>query len=160
MHAAGDGGMMTGDHLAMAHNDRDLAAMLMEHHAGAVRLSDLELQRGQDADAKAMAGKIRDQQTQERQQLAQLQQQLGGPGMEMPPEMKAKQARAEQDVAAASGHDADHAFLRHMTEHHQDGIRMVQSALPSLRNDELKRMGQKMIADQAQDIQRMQAMMH
>jgi uncharacterized protein (DUF305 family) len=157
---ADTGGTMAGDHMMMAHNDRDLATMLIEHHGGAIRLSDLELQRGQDADAKAMARKTRDQQAKERQDLQRLQQQLGGPGMSMSPEMKAKQAQAEQEVSAASGHDADHAFLKHMTEHHKDGIMMVQHSMPNLKNDELEQMADKMITDQQQDIEKMRKMMH
>ena len=149
-----------GDHMMMAHSDKDLVAMLIEHHDGAIRLSDLELQKGDDADTKAIAQKNKDQQTKERQDLQRLQQQLGGPGMGMSADMKAKQAKAEKELSSASGHDADHVFLKHMTEHHKDGIQMVQNSLPNLKNDELKQMGQKMVQDQQRDVEKMQKMMH
>jgi uncharacterized protein (DUF305 family) len=143
-----------------AKNDKDLATMLIEHHDGAIRLSDLELKQGESADTKQIAQKIRDMQSKERQDLQRLQQQLGGAGMSMSSEMKAKQARAEQELSAAKGHDADHHFLKHMTEHHQDGIRMVQSSMPNLQNQELKGMVQKMVQDQQNDIAQMHKQMH
>ena len=148
------------DHMMMAHNDKDLVTMLIEHHDGAIRLADLELQKGDDADAKAIAQKTKEQQTKERQDLQRLQQQLGGPGTGMSADMKAKQAKAEKELSSASGHDADHAFLKHMTDHHKDGIQMVQNSLPNLKNDELKQMGQKMVQDQQKDVEKMQKMMH
>lgn len=142
----------------MAMNDKDLASMLIEHHDGAIRMADMELQQGESADVKAMARKMRDQQTKERHDLEHLQQQLGS-GMAMSSDMKDKQARAEKELSAAKGHDADHVFLKHMIEHHKEGIQMLQSAMPNLRNDELKHMSQKMIADQQQEIEKMQKMM-
>jgi uncharacterized protein (DUF305 family) len=145
--------------MAPAKTDGALAAMLVEHHGGAIRLSDAVIARGQDPQVRAIAQKMKDQQSKEIPELQRIQSAEGGTAT-MSEDMKKKQAEAERDVNRAQGHDADHAFLKHMIEHHQDGIAMIQASKPNLKNARLISMVDNMVSTQQKEVTQMKEMNH
>ena len=58
-----------------------------------------------------------------------------------------------------SGREFDIAFLSQMIPHHQGAIDMSREALPTLKNPQVKKHAQKIIADQTREIRQMTAML-
>ena len=58
-----------------------------------------------------------------------------------------------------SGQQFDIAFLSQMIPHHQGAVKMSQDALPTLKNEHVKKHAQKIIADQKKEIAEMQSLL-
>lgn len=140
---------MTGDF------DNDFASMMIEHHQGAIDMSEVELSSGKDETLKAMAQKIITAQKAEQDLLRDIVKnskpmKTGGEkheelskGME---DMKAKMTTMKMTGAT----DKDFAMM--MTSHHQDAINMSKDELSHGMNEKLKQMAKKGIDDQQKEI--------
>ena len=143
---------MTGDF------DVDFANMMVEHHQGAISMSQVELKEGSDAQMRSMAQKIIAAQQAEIAKLrdfvqnhpvtpAQQHQMAGGSMQSMHDQMKAMpmSGRVDQDFASM------------MKVHHQGAVKMAQEELAKGKQAGLKQMAQQMITDQQREIAEFQA---
>lgn len=149
--------------------DADFTMMMTEHHQGAIAMCKIEESRGSRDAVKALAAKMRETQEREVEAMA------AGPAAhaDMPttaPDAKGSAAHGghgatmqqhhqmmQQEAMAsrkrlenASGAAVDTAFLEEMTKHHQAALEMISKA--KLRDPGLRRLSQKMAADQKREI--------
>jgi uncharacterized protein (DUF305 family) len=140
--------------------DHDFAAMMRDHHQGAVEMAQIEVRDGKDAELKAMAQKmIADQQA----EIAQFDRILANhkPSASNPQASQAMMA-AMKNMGMGHGSGAeslDHDFADMMIPHHQSAINMAKTYLPHSKNDELKQIAQKIVQTQTVEIGQLQTMM-
>lgn len=134
--------------------DKDFAAMLIEHHQGAIDMAKIEVAQGSDEKIKSMAQNIITKQTEEQSKLREIMKNLKPSEMKMGTgelekamsEMKAKMAGMQMTG------DTDKDFAMMMIQHHQDGISMSKKELTNGMNAELKQMAKKGISDQTKEL--------
>ncbi len=143
---------MTGDF------DMDFANMMIEHHQGAIDMSEIQLKSGADPQIKGMAQKII---TAQKNEIAQLrnfvqahptkvahQQQMHGGSM---------QTMHQQMKSMPMSGKLDHDFASMMMTHHQGAVAMAQEEVAKGQHTEIKQMAQQMINDQQREIAEFQA---
>lgn len=144
--------------------DKDFAAMMKAHHMGATQMAQLEVAQGQDPQLKQMAQKMIDEQQEEmtefdafltnnttsRQDSAQ-----GGSSafyQQVMNQMKSSNMNMDHSGSV------DQQFAQMMIPHHQGSVDMARAYLKNGANEEkLKRMANKLITDQQQEINNLQA---
>lgn len=144
--------------MQMPATEADLVAMLLDHHAAAIKIAESELKRGAREDVKKMAAHIKDVQSKEQQDLSRINKELGGKGKGASAEQKQKMKKQQEELDAASGEKADDLFLRHMSEHHKQGVMMLEGSRSKVKHAELGKMVDKMIKDQKSEIEQMHNM--
>ncbi len=144
------GGMkMTGDF------DIDFANMMIEHHQGAVDMSNIELSNGTDDKMKGIAQNIITQQTEEIGMLRGIIKNYKSSGMKhgegtlhkMHSEMKSDM----NGMQMTGNNDKDFAMM--MISHHQSAVKMFNAQITNGMNDKLKQMAKKGITDQTKEIE-------
>ena len=136
--------------------DADFVPMMIKHHEDGIAMTRREEEKGASADVKALAAKIRQGQERDlpelKRHLAHVQAASKGSS-----DHKAYEQAMAQDSQAtmkrlnsAAGAALDHAFLEEMVKHHEMAITMAQTA--KLQNPDLKKLAQKMVAAQQQEI--------
>ena len=164
-----------GDDSAEAGFARDMT----EHHAQAVQMSQLVMQRSEDEDVRRLAVDIDNNQNFERGQMAAWLTEWGLPrarsgermawmeghehsAMELPEgvPMPGMASPAEiQELTDASGEEAEVLYLQLMTTHHIAGVEMAQAALELAEDPELRGAAQRMVDAQAGEIALMRDML-
>lgn len=138
-----------------ARNDADVefARNMIRHHQQAVEMSEMVLERGETADVKALAQRIKDAQTSEIELMQGWLKDWGEDeaGMEhdMPGQM------SEEDMAKleeASGRELDKMFLEMMVPHHESAIEMARTELEDGESSEAKGLAERVIEDQTAEI--------
>jgi uncharacterized protein (DUF305 family) len=144
---------MTGDF------DIDFATMMIEHHQGALDMSQIELAQGKDETIKSKAQAIIAAQKEEQQKLKDFISSYKPSGMKhgegelqkstqtMPDKMKSMQMHASVDAA----------FATMMISHHEEAISMAKMEVKNGMSDKLKQMAQKVITDQQKEIKEFQS---
>ncbi len=143
---------MTGDF------DIDFANMMVEHHQGAIDMSEIQVKAGADPQMKGLAEKIITAQGTEIVQLrnfvqshpdkAPHQQEMHGSSM---------QAMHDQMKSMPMSGQLDRDFATMMMAHHQGAVAMAQEELAKGQHIEIKQMAQQMIDDQQREIVEFQA---
>ncbi|MFN0175457.1 MAG: DUF305 domain-containing protein [Saprospiraceae bacterium] len=143
---------MTGDF------DVDFANMMVEHHQGAIDMSEIEVKAGSDAQMKGMAQQIIKAQKAEIAKLrdfvqahpakAAHQQQMHGDGM---------QSMHDQMKSMPMSGKVDQDFASMMIAHHQGAVTMAKEEVAKGQHSEMKQMAQQMIDDQQREISEFQA---
>jgi uncharacterized protein (DUF305 family) len=134
--------------------DIDFANMMIEHHQGAIDMSQQELNAGKDEKIKSMAQIIIDKQKKE---VSDLQDFVNS---YKPSGMKHGEGELQKSMSEMEGKmkgmqmsgDADKDFASMMTAHHQSAIDMARMELKNGMSNKLKQMAQKMIDDQNKEI--------
>ncbi len=139
---------MTGDF------DVDFASMMIEHHQGAVNMSDEELKNGKDESLKTMAQKIITAQKEEITKLQEFVKSYKPSGMkhgegELHKSMMDMGMKMDNMKNAA---DADKNFSMQMSMHHESAVVMAKMELKNGMSAQLKKMATKMISDQTKEI--------
>jgi uncharacterized protein (DUF305 family) len=159
------------------HNDADVAfaQMMIPHHRDAVAMAELAADRAQDPEVKALAEQIQAAQQPEIEQLTGF---LNAWGAEIPPSNSVEgmdhgsmpsastasgmggmmtPAQMEQ-LGNATGAQFDEMFLTMMIEHHRSAISGAQKEIAQGSNPDAKQLAEKIVADQTDEITRMQQM--
>lgn len=155
---------MTGDF------DLDFANMMIEHHKGAVDMSELELKSGSDEKMKAMAQNIITAQKGEIEEMeafiktheaaeakenhSEAHEHGQGEHNEMQEGMK---AMMDKSMAMKMTDNTDKDFAMMMVMHHQSAVDMAKNELSHGKHLEIKKMAQKMITDQNKGIAEFQS---
>lgn len=143
---------MTGDF------DLDFANMMIMHHQGAIDVSELEIAKGTDSQIKTMAQNIITAQKAEIEQLQQFIQnykmtepkkETGEMHNELGETMKAMMGKMNS-MPMAGNTDKDYVAM--MIPHHESAVTMAKDELSHGKDLGLKKMAQKMMADQSKEI--------
>lgn len=135
--------------------DMDFANMMVEHHQGAIDMSQVELNSGKDEKMKAMAQKIITMQKDEQGKLTEIiksskPMKRGG---EKHDELSKETERMKADMGKMqmSG-NMDKDFAMMMVSHHESAIKMSKDELSHGMDTNLKQIAKKGIEDQSKEI--------
>lgn len=139
---------MTGDF------DVDFANMMIEHHKGAVEMSEQELKSGTDEKIKTMAQKIITVQKAEIDQLKDFVSNYKPSGMkhgegELQKSMSDLENKMHRNEMTG---DTDKDFATMMISHHEEAVSMSKKELTNGMSTQLKKMAQRIITEQGQEI--------
>jgi uncharacterized protein (DUF305 family) len=144
---------MTGDF------DLDFANTMIVHHQAAIDMSEVEIVKGTDEKIKTMARNIIEAQKAEIKQMQQFVRKYKIPKvkMQMSERLDAamKTMKEKMNGMKMTG-NADKDFVIMMIPHHESAVVMAQDELVHGKQPELKKMAQKMIADQRREINELQ----
>ena len=161
----GEGGMMASMNTMMnkmsgmkmsGDFDMDFANMMMDHHQGAIDMSEEELKTGTDPKMKSMAQNIITAQKEEQNKLRSVIKNAKPMTMDM-----GKHEELNEETKAMANDmknmqmtkNTDQDFARMMIFHHEGAVKMAQAEISHGMNTELKGMAKMMIADQTKEIQ-------
>jgi len=140
--------------------DHDFAHMMMEHHKGAIAMSDIELRDGKDATMKQMAEKIKTDQQKEIGELEPIAERLDAAPTNYKPQdandpftaqMKTSMDNMMKNMPPMAA-NPDMNFNMMMTVHHQSAMDMAKAELTHGKDTKLKEMAQKMVDTQQKEI--------
>ena len=135
--------------------DMDFANMMIEHHQGAIEMSEAEIKSGTDDKLKAMAQKIIASQKEEQTKLRDIVKNSKpmkmdmGKHDELTKEMNAMKTNMSGMQMTGS---ADKDFSMMMISHHESAIKMAKAELSHGMNAGLKQIAQKIINDQTKEV--------
>lgn len=138
--------------------DIDFANMMIQHHQGAIDMSQREVNSGKDEKIKAMAQKIISSQTEEITTLRDF------VNAYKPSGMKHGEGELEKSMSDMEGKmknmqmsgDIDKDFAMMMKDHHEGAIAMSKKELANGMSAKLKQMAQKFITAQGKEIKEFQ----
>ncbi|MDZ4792994.1 MAG: DUF305 domain-containing protein [Bacteroidota bacterium] len=143
---------MTGDF------DLDFANMMILHHQAAIDMSEVELAKGSDTQAKTWAQNII---TAQKAEIGQMEALLKNYKM---PEMKKESEEMHNELgetmkmmmdkmkAMTMSGNTDKDFVMMMIPHHESAVTMAEDEISHGKNYELKKLAQKIVADQNKEI--------
>ncbi|MEO7531604.1 MAG: DUF305 domain-containing protein [Sediminibacterium sp.] len=136
--------------------DIDFANMMIMHHQAAIDMSQVELVKGSDARVKTMAQNIITAQKAEIIKMQQLVKNYKMPEMKMgSDEMRNSElmkTMMDGKMNMSMSGNTDKNFVTMMIPHHEAAVRMAGKEIAKGKQPELKKMAQKMIADQTNEI--------
>ncbi len=135
--------------------DMDFANMMIEHHQGAIDMSEEELKSGTDEKMKGMAQNIITAQKEEQSKLRDIVKNSKPMKMEMGKHDELTKGmddmKSDMGKMQMSG-NTDKDFAMMMISHHESAIKMAKAELSHGMNAQLKQMAQKIISDQTKEI--------
>jgi uncharacterized protein (DUF305 family) len=157
------GGMKSDPNAASQPYDLQFIDTMSAHHQGAIEMAEMVLKKSQNAELKAFAQKIIDDQRKEIAQMKDWREKwyAGKPpakNMEMPgmsDSMKMMSGDGMKKMEAATGKDFDLHFLDMMTPHHAGAVMMAKEALQKAEHAEIKTLAQNIIREQEKEIKQM-----
>ncbi len=132
---------------------------MIEHHRGAVEMSNIVLPLAQDPMVRQMAQTTIDKQTKEIQELEQLVRQGAAPAPETANLYRQSEMQMHERMMAATGATVDETWMRKMIEHHRGAIAMSDVVLTQNPPTPIRAMAQKIRADQTKEIAHLEAML-
>lgn len=134
--------------------DLDFANMMIEHHQGAVDMSNVELSKGSDEKMKSMAQSIITKQTGDITKLREFVRSYKPSGMKHGEgelkKMMTNIKSAMQGMQMTGNTDKDFASM--MITHHEDGMKMSKAQLSNGMSQQLKDMAKKGISHETKEI--------
>lgn len=141
-------GTMAG--MDMASADRDFLRMMSDHHEGLAVMATAAMTKASRSGTQGDAHNLHTKQAAERDSmLAMLR--TAYSDTHAPTVMPGHRAQNDS-LQALSGTSYDRTFYRMVIGHHREAIAMIDSTLPHLTKDDVKRMAEKMKADQQKEI--------
>lgn len=132
---------------------------IIEHHRGAVEMSNIVLGQTQDERVRRMAQMTIDKQTREIQELEELVRQGATPSPESASLYRAAETEMHDRMMAARGATIDETWMRKMIEHHRGGIALSDIVLANNPTPQVREQAQKTKADQLKEIGDLEAML-
>lgn len=134
--------------------DMNFAKMMIEHHQGAIDMSEQEIKSGSDDKLKGMAQKIVSEQKEEIAKLQEVVKNSKASKMKMGDgelEKSMADMKSQMSGMKMTGNiDKDYAMM--MTSHHESAVSMFKMELKNGMNAQLKQIAQKGISDQTKEI--------
>lgn len=134
------------------------ARKMIEHHQGAISMSEIVLQQNPRQDVAEMARMTIEKQGKETEDLRKLVKQ-GSPNPQSSELYRASTIQMHNAMMAAKGADISETFLRKMLEHHRGGVTMSDVALQNGVSGTLRQQVQKTRDDQAKEVKMVEAML-
>lgn len=124
--------------------DHDFALLMKHHHQGAIEMARQEIQGGTDEKMKQMARKMAEEQQKE---VAELERylEISKPAGNSDYGQKAMSMMTEQGSMKMESGSLDAMFASMMIPHHEDGIEISEAYLKEGKNQDLKKLAQKII---------------
>ena len=135
--------------------DKDFATMMIDHHQGAIDMSEEELKAGKDDNIKAIAEKIISSQKGEQKELGDILSSYKPMKMSMANGDQLSKLMDEMKSTMASikmSGNTDKDFSMMMITHHESAVKMAQAELRHGMNSKLKSIAKKEIDDQTKEI--------
>ncbi|HEU4472702.1 MAG TPA: DUF305 domain-containing protein [Flavisolibacter sp.] len=137
-------------------NDIDFAAMMIEHHKGAVDMSEVEVSRGKDPDLKAFAKKVIEDQNKEiglMEQLMSKAEKTASPNSAAFKQALNGSMTAMMNSNTKVYNDIDKDFAAQMIPHHQSAVDMAKAYLEYGQDKDLRTLCQNIISSQEKEIE-------
>ncbi|MGH3935688.1 MAG: DUF305 domain-containing protein [Pseudonocardiaceae bacterium] len=167
------GGSASSPQVAQAHNQADItfAQSMIPHHAQAIAMSEMVVQRAGSPQVKDLAARIQSAQQPEIDQMTgflrawnatvpEVHSPMGGmdhgAGGAMPGMMSGDQM---QQLGQATGDAFDRMFLQMMITHHQGAVTMAETELKDGQNPQARQLAQRIIDAQQREIAEMQSLL-
>ena len=134
-------------------NEADFSNMMIEHHIGAVEMSELLLSKGKDAELKTFAQKVIDAQTKEIAVMKNFQNKT-----EISVDTKEFQQALNQSMGAMMNKeikifsDIDKDYAAQMIPHHQSAVEMAKAYLKFGKQPELLQLSENIVREQNSEI--------
>ena len=134
-------------------NDADFSKMMIEHHIGAVKMSELLLNKGKDSELKAFAQKVIAAQNKEIELMKKFQNKS-----ELSPDREQFQTALNQSMGAMMNkeikvyEDIDRNFAAQMIPHHQSAVDMAKVYLKYGQEKELLQLSEDIVREQSLEI--------
>lgn len=138
-------------------NDADFSNIMIEHHIGAVQMSELLLNKGKDAELKTFSQKVIDAQKMEIEMLKKFQNKV-----EISADAKEFQQALNQSMGAMMNKeikiysDIDKDYAAQMIPHHQSAVEMAKAYLKYGKQPELLQLCENIIREQNIEIAQLQ----
>ena len=157
------GSMQSSPNAASQPYDLQFIDTMTNHHQGAIEMAEMALKKSNNAELKAFAQKIIDDQKKEIAQMKDWREKwyAGKPeavNMQMPGMMDSMKMMAGDEMKkmeAASGKDFDVHFLDMMTPHHAGAVTMAKEALARAEHPEIRTLANQVIKEQEAEIKEM-----
>ena len=157
------GSMQSSPNAASQPYDLQFIDTMTNHHQGAIEMAEMALKKSNNAELRAFAQKIIDDQKKEIAQMKDWREKwyAGKPeavNMQMPGMMDSMKMMAGDEMKkmeAASGKDFDVHFLDMMTPHHAGAVTMAKEALARAEHPEIKTLANQVIKEQEAEIKEM-----
>ena len=139
-------------------NDADFSNMMIEHHIGAVEMSELQLNKGKDAKLKTFAQKVIEAQSKEITLMEKFKNKA-----EKSADSKDFQQALNESMAAMMSkeikiyNDIDKDYAAQMIPHHQSAVEMAKAYLKFGKNPELLKLSEDIIREQNKEIAELQS---
>jgi uncharacterized protein (DUF305 family) len=146
--AGATAGAMAG--MDMANADRDFLRMMSDHHEGLIQMATVAMTKASQTSTQGDAHNLHTKQAAERDSMIAMLRSAYGDSYA--PKVMPKNRAQNDSLQALSGANYDRTFYRMVIGHHREGIAMIDSTVPHLSKDEVKRMAEKMKADQQREI--------
>jgi uncharacterized protein (DUF305 family) len=147
-------GMMGG--LMGPESDRLFIQEMIPHHQGAVEMATIAHHQAEHPEVRQLAEAIVKAQNEEVEQMARWYRAWFNAPSVPPGQMTAMMAQMGMTADALRGaRPSDKAFLEMMSMHHHMAVMMASMALPAAQHDELAKLEQAIITDQAKEIAQM-----
>lgn len=124
---------------------------MIEHHRGAVEMSNIALQQGVEGRVAEMARTTVTEQTKEIGELEGMVKQ-GNPSPDSAAAYRESETQMHDRMMAAKGADASETWVRKMIEHHRGALAMSEVVIAQGQDARVKEKGRKTIADQTKEI--------
>gem|GEM_PF-367848 len=131
---------------------------MIEHHKGAIEMSNLVIAQGQDPKVREMARKTAAMQQKDVEDLQRMIRQ-GPPDPASAEAYRAAERQMHDKMMTAGGADASETWTRKMIEHHQGAIAMSEIVIAQGKDERVKAMARKDIQDQRKEIAELQAVL-
>ena len=136
--------------------DSAFLAMMSDHHEGLIVMAEDARERGPES-VRGDAARLASQQKREQQQMLQhLSAQYGG---QHEPEVMPKNRAMADSLQQLTGEAYARTFYHHIVAHHQEGLRMMDSAAPDLSDSMVRGMTTKMRQQQTRETEEFKAKM-
>ena len=157
------GSMQSSPNAASQPYDLQFIDTMTNHHQGAIEMAEMALKKSNNAELRAFAQKIIDDQKKEIAQMKDWREKwyAGKPeavNMQMPGMMDSMKMMAGDEMKkmeAASGKDFDVHFLDMMTPHHAGAVTMAKEALARAEHPEIRTLANQVIKEQEAEIKEM-----
>lgn len=134
----------------MANSDRDFLRMMSDHHAGLIEMASAAMTKASMPATQGDAHNLHTKQAAERDSMiAMLRNDYSDA---YAPKVMPKTRAQNDSLQALAGANYDRAFYRMIVDHHREAVAMIDSTLPHLTKDDVKRMAEKMKAEQQKEI--------
>lgn len=135
--------------------DYDFAALMRQHHQGAINMAKAEIAGGADQQLKQMAQKMIDEQQMENAAFDRFMQAAQPSGSSDYGQRAMGMMTGMSDIKMESG-SLDAMFASMMIPHHQDAVKMAEEYLKVGKNGEIKKIAQDIVKKQPKEIEELQ----
>lgn len=132
--------------------DVELIDTLVPHHRMAVHMAEMEIERGSDPEAKAMAERVKRDQTDEIARLLAIRSRLQEGCSEVPDLRDSHMEEGMEEMMEMSGAALDLMFVDDMIPHHAGALQFTHYALPKLHDAELIAIANNVLDAQAMEV--------